>query len=229
MTTNLETLAELLVADLPPSFVSRLLEALPKIYVSALERVQEIEPLGEEEVNYLLGHMRRVLFEAEFRSIASDCGLRLEMHQPEKGGCSHVRVITGRFQLIGCHVQSPGSFPRHSDCREQYSAVNECISQQEMFPAGSQPGEHSLYGILTHAAEPKDNSAFRSAQIGFPDVEFIEWVEEPVDLLDVQDNQRLRYQAVEDLQAQVQDPMPKWKSQDASHDKDAQSDKGDIA
>lgn len=151
------------------------------------------------------------------------------MHKPDKGGCSHVRVLTGRFQLIGCHVQSPGSFPRHSDCREQFSAVNECISQQEMFRVGAPPGEQSLYGILTHAAEAKDNSTFRSAQIGFPDVDFSEWVEEPVDLLDVQDQQRLRYQSIEDLQAQVQDAAPKWKSQSTSLEKDTQTDKGDSA
>lgn len=227
MASNQETLSDLLVADLPPSFVRQLLKALPKIYPNAEKRVQKINPLGEWEEEYLLGHMRRALFEAKFRSIAIDCGLQVEMHKPDKGGCAHVRVLTSRFQLIGCHVQSPGSFPRHSDCREQFSAVNERISQQEMFRFGAEPGEHALYGILTHAAEAKDNSTFRSAQIGFPDVDFSEWVEEPVDLLDVQDKQRLRYQPTEDLQAQVQDATPKWKSQSTSLKQHNQSDKGD--
>ena len=208
---NNPTIAEYLIQDLPPGFVRQILETLPKIYREAYDSVTNDSRLGEPEALYLLGHTRRAIFETEFRKMALDCGLQVEMHKPKRGGCTHVRVLAGRFQLIACHVASPGAFPNHSDCREQYSAINEHLQQGQLFEESSSPGEQAFYGILTHTSDPKDASTFRSVQIGFPDTHFLEWAEEPVDLLDIRDKQSRMFRAAEDLQGQIQRPKPRWK------------------
>jgi hypothetical protein len=133
------------------------------------------------------------------------------MHVPNSGGCEHVQIMCGRFRLIACHVQSPGAFPQHSDCREQYAGINEHISQADWLAVPSEPGEEALFGVLTHTSERRDQSLFRCAQIGFPDPSFSAWVEQPVDLLDLRDMQVAAYQLPDDLQGHIQDATPKWK------------------
>ena len=134
------------------------------------------------------------------------------MHSPANGGCEHVQIICGRFRLITCHVQSPGAFPQHSDCREQYAGVNEHISQADWLAVHSEPGEEALFGVLTHASDRHNPRRFRSAQIGFPDTAFETWVDKPIDLLDLRDMQIAAYQASDDPQGRNQDAQPKWKN-----------------
>ena len=205
------TLAQLLLADIPPALVRQILEVLPTVYNNAHDQVFEDPQLGEPEAKYLLGHRRRALFETQFRAIAIGCGLRVAMHTPANGGCEHVQVVCGRFRLITCHVQSPGAFPQHSDCREQYAGVNEHISQIDWLAVPSEPGEEALFGVLTHASDRHDARTFRSAQIGIPDPAFETWVDRPTDLLDLRDMQIATYQASDDLQLKNQDAEPKWK------------------
>lgn len=207
------TLKSLVAQDLPPAFVLRILQTLPKVYREAHDSVTNDSRFGVAEALYMLGHTRRALFETEFRKIAVDSTIAVEMHKPKKGGCTHVRVLVGRFQLIACHVPSPGAFPNHSDCREQYSAVNEHIQQGQLFAQDSNPGEQSLYGVLTHTSDHRDAATFRSAQIGFPDKSFSAWVEEPINLLDIRDQQSVAFRSSEDLQGMIQKPKPKWKQE----------------
>jgi len=209
--TNNATLGQLLVSDIPPALVRRLLEVLPGVYADADAQVHEDPQLGEPEARYLLGHRRRALFETQFRDIAISTGLRVAMHAPSNGGCEHVQIMCGRFRLIACHVPSPGAFPQHSDSREQYAGINEHISQADWLAMTSEPGEEALFGVLTHTSERHDQSRFRSAQIGFPNTGFTAWVEQPVDLLDLHDMQVAAYQASEDPQARNQDAKPTWK------------------
>lgn len=206
------TLAQLLLADIPPALVRQILKVLPTVYINAYDQVFGDPQLGEPEAKYLLGHRRRALFETQFRSIAIDCGLRFVMHSPANGGCEHVQIICGRFRLITCHVQSPGAFPQHSDCREQYAGVNEHISQADWLAVHSEPGEEALFGVLTHASDRHNPRRFRSAQIGFPDTAFETWVDKPIDLLDLRDMQIAAYQASDDPQGRNQDAQPKWKN-----------------
>lgn len=214
---NNATLSELLLADIPPALVRQMLDALPSVYPKAHDDVHENPDLGEPEAKYLLGHMRRALFETQFREIAIGCGIRVSMHTPTNGGVEHVQVVCGRFRLITCHVQSPGAFPQHSDCREQYAGVNEHISQADWLAVPSEPGKESIFGVVTHTAERHDPRSFRCAQIGVPNTTFDAWVDKPVDLLDLRDLQIAAYQAKEDLQERNQDAQPKWKKR---HDDD---------
>ena len=207
------TLKQLLANDLPPGFVKKVLGALERVYPEAYESVENDTRFGKPEAEYMRGPTRRALFETELRNIAVECGLKVEMHKPAKGGCKHVRVLFGRFQIGACHVQSPGAFPQHSDCRQQLSSVNEHISQGQLFSVESEPQDHSLYAILTHTAETTDPSKFRSAQIGFPNPDFEEWVEEPIDLMEIRDRQAQALQRREDLQGAIQKPKPRWKKQ----------------
>ncbi len=203
--------SELLVQDVPPALIRQILDVLPSVYPDAYDEVHGHEKLGEPEAKSVLGYLRRGFFEMQFRNIATECGLRVDMHTPTNGGCEHVQVICGRFRLIACHVQSPGAFPQHSDCREQYAGVNEHIAQTDWLAKPSQPGEQSIFGVLTHTSERHDPRQFRCAQIGFPDPDFERWVDKPVELLDLRDKQMRAYQAQEDLQGRNQDPKPKWK------------------
>lgn len=205
------TLAQLLLADIPPALVRQILNVLPNVYNDAYDQAYEHPQLGQPEAKYLLGHLRRALFETQFRAIAIGCGLRFTMHTPANGGCEHVQIICGRFRLIACHVQSPGAFPQHSDCREQYAGVNEHISQIDWLAVPSEPGEEALFGVLTHTSDRHDPRTFRSAQIGIPEPAFETWVDKPTDLLDLRDMQIAAYHASDDLQGKNQDAQPKWK------------------
>lgn len=205
------TLTQLLISDLPPGFVRAVLDQFPLIYSEAHEVVHNNPDYGKPEAEYLLGHQRRALGEASLRNLAVEHGLKVEMLKPEKGGCEHVMITVGRFKFTLCHVASQGAFPKSSPCREQYSLINEHLSQGQLFPIESDPSDADIYAVLVHTGVPGKNSNFKSIAVGFPNHTFDAWLDAPINLLDISDLQGRRYQQKEDLQQQVQSPRPEWK------------------
>jgi hypothetical protein len=219
MTLPTSTLAELLATDVPPEFVRALLDITPNLYRDAYAAVYQNPCFGKPEADYLLGHHRRAMFEAALRNLAAKHGLRVIMAKCEKGGCEHVRVVAGRFSLTACHVGGRGSFPRHSHSREQYSLINEHLSQGQLFPVQSTPKDAELYGIIVHTEALGRKDKLQSVCIGFPNHEFDKWIQNPTDLRDVADIQQPMYQQAEDLQAVVQNTEPEWKHHGTSRKK----------
>lgn len=211
MTDHSPTLSQILVTDLPPGFVRSLIARFPLIYNDAYAAVYNNPDYGKPEADYLLGHYRRALAEATLRNHGVEHRLKVRMEKSEHGGCEHVRVVAGRLSLTICHITSQGAFPRYSHSREQYSLINQHLSQRQLFPVDSEPRNADLYGIILHTEIPGQKDKFKSLSVGFPNHEFNAWVQEPIDLLDISDIQSRKFQKQEDLQRQVQDTNPKWK------------------
>jgi len=213
MTDPALPLNQLLATHMPPGFIRALLEITPNLYLDAYDTVHNNPVLGKPEADYLLGHQRRALFEAATRNLGVEHGLKIEMEQPEKGGCKHVKIIVGPFGLTASHIAWPGGFPRISRSREQYASINEHLSQNQLFPVESNPRNKQIYGIIIHTEIPGKKNEFHSLSIGFPNHNFTAWVQEPTEFIEILEMQERLYRKPEDLQAQVQKSDPVWKKE----------------
>lgn len=206
------TLKELLTTELPPGFVATIFERIKLIYPHSYASVINDPALSDEQAKYVLGYYRRGIAETVFMNAAAEHGLLIDEVQPETGGCTHVRVSTENFSFVMCHVQSPGGFPKHSDNREQASKINLHLSQTELFPLQVEPSSNVLYGVFVHTEQPGNKGQFNSLCVGFPDSNFKDWIEEPIDMQEILDLQKRLFQEEEDLQEQVQKVVPILKS-----------------
>lgn len=206
--SNLE---ELLVHDLPVLFGESLLAQMKLVYAEAHASVYENPALGEAEAEYLLGHQRRALAETVLRNIAIEHRLQVSMIEPDNGGCKSVYVTSTKFGFTMCHVQSGCQFPKHSDTRAQSALINKYIRQRSLFPIDSETGVQKIYGILIHTELSEAKDELGSMHIGFPNPDFSGWIDIPIDILDIIDKQKQRFQKPADLQGQIQQPKPTFK------------------
>lgn len=206
------SLRQLLAEDLPPAFLMQLHQRLNDVYRMSCEKVLADPDLGEEQASYALGYYRRALAETVLKDLSAQHHLRVESRQSENGGCKCVYAASSRFGLTMCHVQSPGHFPKYSTTREQSSKINEHISQGELFPLPPTPSDESIYGIFVHTEQNGMKDRLGSLCIGFPTPEFDNWIEQPIDVTEIIDLQQRLFQEPEDLQSQIQSPMPSWKT-----------------
>lgn len=213
MSTENITLKQLLIQDLNPGFVNVLLQRMQSLYPEAHSAMFNDPNLGEEQANYVLGHYRRGCAESILMRTAAEFGLHPKIVQPEGGGCKHVYVSVGRFGLVMCHVTGPDAFPQHSANREQSAQVNEFISQMSLLAEATAPEPEEFYGIIVHTEVQGKKDTFGSLKLGFPNPEFEGWQDEPVCLQDIHDIQQSLFQPQDDLQAQIQNPKPLWKTE----------------
>ena len=223
MNSNNSTLKQILASDLPPGFVRELIIRFHSLYPDAYEAVYQNPEFGEAEAEYLLGHHRRALAEVGLREIATKHSLTVRMEKPEKGGCKHVLISTGILAFTTCHVPSYSGFPKYSNSREQYALINEHASQGQLFAIESNPDKEELYGILIHTEDNSKKNGLGSLRIGFPNPEFNNWIEAPIDLQEISDIQQRIYQKKQDLQQQIQNPTPKWKSDNKQESQEGDS------
>ncbi len=206
-------LKELLINDLPPGFVRALYERMERIYPEAYTSMYNDPMLGKDQAGYSLGYYRRGVAETVLDETAQEYGLRVETVQPEGGGCKHVRVSSEKFSFTMCHVHSRAGFPQHSESREQSSQINEHLQQRSLLP--SEPKEEVdsdvMFGVIVHTESMGRKDVFGDMHIGFPNVEFSDWLEEPIDFRDLIDLQQQLFQEQKDLQAQIQQPVPVFK------------------
>lgn len=210
------TLRQLLVTDLPPGFVRVLYEQLGKIYPDSYAMMFNDPALGDTQANYVLGHYRRARAETVLMTTAAEHGLNVIEVQPENGGCKHIYVKTRNFGFTMCHVLTPGGFPNHSESREQSSKINEHLAQGSLFPVASEPDKEVIYGVFVHTEQTGKKDEFNSLYIGFPNPAFDDWIEEPIDLQDILNIQQRLFQNQEDVHAQIQNPVPKWKKDESN-------------
>ncbi|GAB6142296.1 hypothetical protein JCM14076_30250 [Methylosoma difficile] len=204
------TLRQLLANELPHGFVRDLLNKMPLVYKDSYETVKNDPNLGEEQANYVMGYYRRGASETLLQRLSAEHGLKLNIVQPENGGCKHIRVRMGRFAFVMCHVQSRAGFPSFSENRVQASSINEFLSQSDLFVIESSPKNEELFGVLVHTEQTNKKDTFDSIHIGFPNHKFDSWIEEPIDLMDILDQQAI--QNSKDLSRQSQDAEPTLKT-----------------
>jgi len=211
----------MLIGDLPPNFVQALYERIGIIYPDSYNAMLNDPTLGKEEAHGTLGFYRRAQAETVFMNTAVEYGLRFRYVQPKNGGCKHIRVTAGKFGLALCHVVSPGGFPSYSDVREQSSKINEYISQMNLFPVKVKPEENEkFYGIFVHTEKMGRKDQFQSMHIGFPNPEFDDWVEEPIDVLEIIDIQHRLFRKQGSSEIQIQKAVPVLKKNDSKSDQE---------
>lgn len=206
-----DSLREILIADLPPAFVTRFLEAATWAYREAWERVKNETLVTDDGRQQMLPHWRRVLLEAKLQSIALDSGLRAESEAVSSGAHKYVAVRAGRLVMTCSKTTGQNAVPRSCDFREQYSDVNEHVDQQSLFPVSSIPGRESLYCIIIHGPTAENKGDLGFCCFGFPSRDMQKWADEPIALADIRDYQQSRYQKIEDDRAQIQPIEPKLK------------------
>lgn len=200
----------MLIEDLPPGFVTELISGMESIYPDSHAKMYQDPELGEEQAKTILGHYRRARAETLLWDIAQRHGLRTEVVQPAGGGCTHVSIHLGRFELVMCHVSSRDAFPQHSYDREQSSKVNECIAQLRLFEEPVTPEAGELFGIIIHSEILGRKNKLGSISIGFPNHEWNGWTEGPICLIDISEHQSNECQE-EDLQGKIQNEKAKPK------------------
>lgn len=217
MTDQNLTLKQHLVNDLNPGFVKALIGKTDSVYAGSSAVVINDASLGDEQAKYVLGYYRRGLMETQFQRTAAEFGIKQKLVQPDGGGPKHVRVSMGHFDLVMCHVLGRDTFPQHSSTREQSAQVNEHIAQLSLLPEYSVPGDGEFYGIIIHSEIPGQKDQFGSIKVGFPNPAFDGWEEEPICLIEVAEMQAAFSEKLVDLQGQIQDDAPKWKSSESNN------------
>jgi hypothetical protein len=210
-------LKQLLIHDLPPGFVRALLERVANIYPDSYAAMFNDPSLGSDQAKYALGYYRRAQAETVLMNTAAEHGLEVKSIQPESGGVKQIYVSVGRFGFTMCHVDTAAGFPKFSDTREQSSKINEHISQIELFPVDTNPSNDEYFGVLVHTEQNRSKDAFGSLYLGFPNPDFTDWIDDPINFLDILDIQQRLFQSPNDLHATLQDTTPVWKSADVTH------------
>lgn len=215
MSSQHQTLKQMLIEDLVPGFVNELILGMEPIYPDSYAAMMQDPNLGDEQAKTALGHFRRARAETLLYRAAGNHGLKPIDVQPKNGGCSHVGFTAGRFELVMCHVTSRDAFPKHSIDREQSAQVNQCLSQLSLLNEPVMPLRGEFFGIITHTEIAGRKDQFGSIKIGFPNHQFDGWVEEPICLQEIRDIQSRMFQKEIDLQAQIQNPKPAWKTKES--------------
>lgn len=173
-------LVELMVGELPASFVVALQQALPNIYQEAYQQAFS-QPLWEKsEGRYLVGHLRHALFEAQFRNAAREAGLKTGLTRVPIGSYEYSYVRAGKLLLTASALPSEDDIVRPAFFRQQHALVNHFLSNPTL-PIIDPPDLTSvdtIYGIVIHVPYAEDKAQCSYAGIAIPNEGTTEWVEQ---------------------------------------------------
>jgi hypothetical protein len=173
-------LLDLMVKDIPPSFVLAIQQAMPHIYEEAYQQAYS-QPLWERsEGRYLIGHIRHALFNAQFRKAGRDAQLDARLMRVPVGSYEYSYVRTkGKLFLTGSSVSSSDDMPRPADFREQHAEVNHFLNQPPLSFMASPDLKKAkeIYAIVIHAALGVDKRECGFVGIGIPSADTSEWLE----------------------------------------------------
>jgi hypothetical protein len=111
-----------------------------------------------------------------------------------------------------CHVQTRAGFPSLSDNRVQASSINELLSQSTLFPIESSPKNEEIFAVFVHTEQTNKKDSFGSIHIGFPNHKFDSWIDEPIDLMEILNEQERIIQSSDDRYGKSQDAEPRLKT-----------------
>lgn len=203
-----DTLREILIADLPPAFVTRMIRDAEQVYPLAHSHFAHDPLLGKAERDYMEPHYRRALFERRMMDAGLDAGLKVTTQNVSSGAATYNLVRAGRLILTCSRTPSRNVAPRSCSFRGQYADINEHIDQTQLFPVASTPGEAALYCIIIHGPSLEDVGTLGFCCFAFPKQDGEKWAQEPIDLADIRDYQQTRYQKSADDRAEIQPREP---------------------
>lgn len=208
-----DSLREILIADVPPAFVSRVLNDAQWVYKEARARVENDPLLGKAERDYMEPHYRRALLERKMIDAGLDSGLIATSERVTSGAATYNIVRAGRIIFTCSKTQSRNIVTRACVFREQYADINEHVDQQQLFPVNSAPIKAALYCIIIHGENIDKPGELGYCCFAFPQKKNDKWAwaQEPIDLVDICDYQQARYQKHADERANIQIVEPRFK------------------
>lgn len=172
-------LFKLVLDQVPSDFVRRVVEVLPNLYHEAYQRSFHDPALEAPEARYILPHQRRVLFERQFRRIASDCGLPTVILPHAGRNCGYTLVRAGQFVLTASAVRGENELVRPAVSRRQHATVNRFMRSPtfSFFNPPSIYEANEIYGILLHGPDAGDQKLPGFACLGFSSADTRQWIE----------------------------------------------------
>jgi hypothetical protein len=171
-----------LVAALPFGFLNKLKEAQPNIYQEAFHATHSDPLLESPEAEYLTPHLRRAIFETNFRKSAIDSGLTAAAQYNNRKTAQYTVVRAGNFIVTASYVNERSSRVRNALFRSDLSALNTLLSQMTLQPFDTPEmvgyREGSIYCILLHGPDPLDKTVPGFMQWAVPDQHNHDWVEQ---------------------------------------------------
>jgi len=186
-----KSLFDMISSDLPPKFVSQVIDAAIWAYRDAYEAIISDNTIGDHQKGYLLPHMRRAKIETKVMEIALDCALNATVEKNVSNNTNYTLIRCGRFVLTISMTGRRNNFPANKcNFRKQYSEINQHIQQLQLFEIDSEPECESIYGIIIHGHNFSKQGELGFINIGFPDpTKLDKWVDIPLDLMDVKELQ----------------------------------------
>lgn len=158
-----------LVKALPLPFLQGMARAIPAIYAEAHAEVNGSAVIGEAEAATLLPHFRRAILETRIRQEAANSGLAATVRKTKNDTASFSLLTFGQFMLTASHVADPGRRVRAAAFRSEHSALNEVLSQVDMFGFGEQSSaEQKIYCILLHGGDVREGNVTTFMEFAFP-------------------------------------------------------------
>ncbi len=158
-----------LAAALPLSFLKGLASAGPNLFEEAFNEVSHSTVIDPSQVPVLVPHVRRAMFETQFKRQAIDAGLKAYVRPTKKGGGNFTVVEAGKFVFTASFVPTRGHAVRSADFRTEHSALNELLDQGVLFENEEEvpnlPNEviansEAIYGILLYGGDLSGKSNF---------------------------------------------------------------------
>lgn len=156
----------------PVEFQRDTLRCLLQDYKAAYDGCRQ--DFDAPEAHDLRGHVRRAMFDRDWRTLARRYGAHATAETNAGNNCYHTRIVMGRAILTSSMVDAPTTLPRQASFRETYARTR----QLTLFGTDAPPPiDAPLYAILVHGPGPDDPSRPAFAFIGFPSPDCNEWVD----------------------------------------------------
>jgi len=144
------------VRAFPRQFLTRILERQQALYEQSIAWSVKDQSWESAEADYVAPHIRRALFESEFRMAAKDCGLKTFDSYHAGANCQYVMVKAAGLIITEHYVDGPRQFVQPAKSREQNSGVNDWLDEytDERLLIHPLPkiGRAAIYFNLLHGA-----------------------------------------------------------------------------
>lgn len=150
---NTESLVDLLVNNVPKSFLESYFSVLPSIYREAASASETDSLLNPAQAKWVKSYYRRAICESRFKNMALTAGLVAIDAQHHAHNCDYTLVQAGRIGMIQQGARE-GEPIRPAKSRAQHRAVNRFLDSPAFNfvhpPSVYDPG--NFFCILAHGA-----------------------------------------------------------------------------
>ena len=164
-----ESLIDLLVNNVPKSFLENYFSVLPSIYREAATASETDSLLNPAQAKWHKPFYRRAICESRFKEMALAAGLVAIDASHHAHNCDYTLVQAGRIQMIQQGARE-GEPIRPAKSRNQHRAVNRFLDSPFFEfvhpPSVYEPG--SFFCILTHGSTRQDPDIPAYVDIIFP-------------------------------------------------------------